>query len=68
MNPQVFGTEHLTHIAISVLVAIAVCFLSKRYAKTEKAKTLVIKMAAVVLFLIIFINRLALVFEYDTAS
>jgi hypothetical protein len=38
--------------------------LSKRYAKSEKSQTLVIKCAAGILFLIIFTNRLALVFEY----
>ena len=68
MNPQVFGKEHLIYVAVSLLVAFAVCFFTNRYAKTEKEKTFVIKLSAAVLFLIIFTNRLALVFEYDTAD
>ena len=68
MNPQVFGTEHLIYVAISLIVAFAVCFFTKRYAKTERTKTWVVKIAGAVLFLIIFTNRLALVFEYDTPN
>lgn len=68
MAPQVFGKEHLIYIAVSIIVAFLACFFSKRYAKTEKAKTIVIKCAAAILFLIIFSNRLALVFEYDNAN
>ena len=40
-------------------------FLTYKYAKTEKLKTIFVKAAAAVLFLIIFTNRIALVFEYD---
>ncbi len=68
MNPQVFGKEHLIYVIISVLVAFTVCFLTKRYAKTEHAKNFVIKAAAAILFIIIFTNRLALVFEHDTPN
>ena len=68
MNPQVFGKEHLIYIVVSIILTFIVCFLSKRYAKTDKQKTLVIKIAASVLFLIIFTNRLALVFEYDKTN
>ena len=68
MNPQVFGKEHLMYIAISVSVSALACFLAKRYARTEGAKQIVIKAAAAILFVIIFSNRLALVFEYDTPN
>ena len=68
MNPQVFGKEHIIYIIVSITVAFLVCFLSKRFAKTDKTKTLVIKIAAAVLFVIIFTNRLALVFEYEKAD
>ena len=64
MNPQVFGKEHLIYILVSIVTAFLTCFLAKRYAKTEKTQRLVIKCAAGILFLIIFTNRLALVFEY----
>ena len=64
MNPQVFGKEHLIYIAVSMLTALAVCILTKRFAKTGKAGDAVVRVAAGILFLIIFANRLALVFEY----
>lgn len=65
MNPQVFGKEHLIYIAVSIIVALVVCILSKLFIKTDKTKTLVIKIAALILFIIIFTNRLVLVFEYE---
>ena len=68
MNPQVFGKEHLIYILVSITVAIIVCILAKRLAKTDKEKTIVIKIAAAILFIIIFTNRLALVFEYEKAN
>ena len=64
MNPQIFGREHLIYIAVSILVALAVCILTKKFAKTGKAKDAVVRISAALLFLIIFANRLALVYEY----
>ena len=54
MNPQVFGKEHLIYIAISLLTAFAVIFLAGRYAKSERTRTVFLKCAAGVLFLLIF--------------
>lgn len=68
MNPQVFGKEHLLYIAVSIVTALMVCLLTARYAKTEKAKKAVMKWAGGLLFVIIFANRLALVFEYEEAN
>ena len=64
MNPQVFGKEHLIYIGVSVLIAIGAVILTKKYAKTEKSKDIVVKTAAGILLLIILSNRLALVFEH----
>lgn len=64
MNPQVFGKEHIIYIIVSLLVAAATLFFAKKYAKSEKAQSLVIKCCAGLLFVIIFVNRLVLVFEY----
>ena len=64
MNPQVFGREHLIYIAASLLTAAAVCGLNRKFAKTAKSREAVVRAAAGILFLIIFANRLALVFEY----
>lgn len=68
MNPQVFGKEHLIYVIASIIVTLAVCILSKLFIKTEKAKTIFIKISGLILFIIIFSNRLALVFEYDKAN
>ena len=68
MNPQVFGTEHLIYIAVSIVTALVVCLLTARFAKTEKAQNAVMRFAGGVLFVIIFANRLALVFEYEEAN
>ena len=46
MNPQVLGTEHLIYVAISLSVAFATCFFAKKYAKTEKQKDMVIRIAS----------------------
>lgn len=64
MNPQVFGKEHLIYIAVSLLIAASAIILNKMYAKTERVKDIAVKSAAAILFLIIFTNRIALVFEY----
>ena len=68
MNPQVFGIEHLIYIALSIIVAFLIVYFAKKYAKTEKEKTMVIKAAAIILFITIFTNRVVLVFEYETAN
>ena len=68
MNPQVFGKEHLTYVIVSVIVAACVIVLSKLFAKTEKSQNFVIKVSGAILFIIIFINRIALVFEYDDTN
>ena len=63
MNPQLYGKEHITYIIICMVVAIAVCICAKLFIKTEKAKKIFMKCAGLVLFAVIFANRLALVFE-----
>lgn len=64
MNPQVWGREHLIYIAVSMLTALTVCTLMKKFAKTRKIGGIVVKVSAGILFLIIFTNRMALVYEY----
>ena len=68
MNPKIFGKEHLIYVLISVALGVAICVLAKIFAKTEKSKKIVVKCAGAMLFLIIFANRLALVFEYDKVN
>lgn len=66
--PQVFGIEHITYILISIVVAFFVCFFTKRYVKTDITKKITIKIVAGILFLIIFTNRLVLVFEHGNVN
>ena len=68
MNPKVFGKEHLIYIFISIITAVVVCLCAKKFAKTEKSQKILIKCAGAILFAIILFNRLALVFERDTAN
>lgn len=64
MTPRVFGKEHLIYIAISVLVVAVGFFLNKKFARTERQKCFVLKLAAAVLFAIILVLRIVLVFEH----
>jgi uncharacterized membrane-anchored protein len=64
MVPQVFGKEHIIYMILSTLVGAAGLLLAKRYAKTEKAKTIVLKSIAILLVASILANRLSQVFRY----
>ena len=64
MVPQVFGKEHIIYMILSTLVGAAGLLLAKRYAKTEKAKTIVLKSIALLLLAAILANRLSQVFRY----
>ena len=64
--PRLYGPEHTTYVIASVVLAILVCVLAKLFIKTEKAKSIFMRCAGGVLFTVILINRLALVYEYDT--
>lgn len=68
MYPKIFGAEHLTYILISLAVGFAVCFFAKRYARSERAVTVVLKSAGAVLLLSILASRLALVFEFEATD
>ena len=68
MNPQVFGKEHLIYIAVSLVLGILIPVLAKKVATNERRATLIIKASALILFIIIFANRLVLVFEFETVN
>ena len=68
MYPQIFGKEHLIYLAISIFVAFFAFFYTSRYVKTERTRTILFKTAAAILFVIIFTNRLVLVFVNDTPN
>lgn len=68
MNPTVFGPEHCIYMAVSLLSAVILCICVKKYIKSENAQALFFRCAGGILFLVIFSNRMALVFEYGEAN
>ncbi len=65
MNPQLFGPEHILYILISTVLCSGALLLGKKYAKTEKSRSLFLKGLAVLLFVAIMTNRLSQVFRYE---
>ena len=66
--PKLYGPEHSTYVIISVLVAIITVVCAKIFIKTEKSKNIFMRCAGGFLFLVILLNRIALVFEYDQVN
>lgn len=60
MNPQVFGWQHLTYLAVMILLMIVGGVLIKLYAKSEKSKIITVKVIAGVLLALILWNRIAI--------
>lgn len=65
MDLRVFGTVHILYLAITVPLTVIGLLLAKRYAKTEKAQSIVLKALAVALLIWILINRLSQVYRYS---
>ncbi len=68
MYPVLYGKEHITYLVVCLLLSLAVCIGSAKYAKTEVAQNRIVKIAGLLLFLTIFCNRLVLVFVEGTAD
>ena len=68
MYPVLYGKEHITYLAVSLVVSLAVCICSAKFAKTEAMQNRIIKIAGLLLFLTIFCNRLVLVFCEGTIN
>lgn len=64
MPAVVFGIEHFLYIGITTFLSVFGLLLAKKYAKTEKSKTIIIKALASALFIAILLNRLSQVFRY----
>ncbi len=65
MGPQRFGWEHLVYLATFVVICVPGFICAKKYAKSEKSQTIILKSLAVLLLGCIIFNRLSLVFKYD---
>ena len=66
MPAQLYGIEHFTYMGVTSLIAIIGLFFAKKYAKTEKSQTIILKSLAFCLFIAILANRLSQVFRYET--
>ena len=65
MDLGVFGTVHLIYLGITVPVSVAGLFLAKKFAKSEKAQSIVLKSLGGLLLIWILINRLSQVYRYS---
>ncbi len=66
MAPQLFGIEHILYIVISTILGSATLILAIKFLKTEKSKTIFIKVLAGLLVVFIVMNRTSQVFRYET--
>lgn len=66
MAPQLFGIEHILYIIITAVLASSGLLCAKKFAKTEKSQTIILKALAFLLFVAIITNRLSQVFRYGT--
>ena len=64
MNPQIFGWEHLTFLAIFVAFMVVSLVLFKIYIKDEKIKTIILKVTAGLLLIFIVWNRISIAVSY----
>ena len=65
MELRVFGVVHLIYLAITVPLSVIGLLLAKKYAKTEKAQSVVLKSLGAMLLIWIIINRLSQVYRYS---
>lgn len=65
MDLRVFGTVHLIYLAITVPLSVIGLLMAKKYARTEKAQSIVLKSLAGLLLLWIMLNRLSQVYRYS---
>jgi len=65
MDLRVFGSVHLIYLAITVPLSVVGLFLAKKFAKTEKAQSIILKTLGGLLLIWIIINRLSQVYRYS---
>ena len=64
MDLEVFGLVHIIYLLITLPISFLGLFFAKKYAKTEKSQTIILKSIALLQFIWIVINRLSQVFRY----
>ena len=66
MPAKLYGIEHFAYIGITAALAAVGLIFAKKFAKTQKAQSVVLKSLALALFVAILTNRLSQVFRYET--
>lgn len=66
MKAELFGFQHILYIIISTIIGGLIVFISWKFVKDPKKKTIILKILGVLLFVSIIINRLSQVFRYGT--
>lgn len=65
--PKVYGWEHFTYLAVCIVVAAAAIFFVRKYAKTEKTLSIVMRAVGGALFACILWNRISLCIKNSNA-
>ena len=68
MPAELYGIEHFTYIGITTALATVALIFAKKFAKTPKSQSIVLKSLAIALFIAILANRLSQVFRYETTD
>lgn len=68
MPAELYAIEHFTYMGITALLASVGLISAKKFAKTEKAQSIILKSLAIALFIAILANRLSQVFRYETTK
>lgn len=65
MNLNVFGTVHWLYLGITLSLTVIGLFFAKKFAKSQRSQTIILKSIACMLFIWILINKLSQVFRYS---
>lgn len=65
---KIFGWEHLTYLAVFVVLSVVGLFCAKKFAKTEKSQRIVLKSIALVLLIAILTNRISIALKTETPN
>ena len=67
MNPQIFGWQHLTFLAIFIVISVISLYFIKRYAKSTKTQDIIVRCVGVLLFACILWNRISIAIRNGNA-
>lgn len=67
MSPQIFGWQHLTFLAIFIVISVISLYFIKRYAKSTKSQDIIVRCVGVLLFACILWNRISIVLKNGDA-